>query len=113
MPRELEATGGTIQIRGLEPTATDAARHVVVASERALREVEWFPAPPGAIEVDDIRIEPSDRGRQIDLRFRVRSIPGQSVKEGIFHSVLAYTSDDGRREGVILPIPIAPDRANR
>jgi len=68
------------------------------------REVGWFPDPPEALEVEDVRVK--TRGGLTRVDAVVRPMAGAVEKPRILQSLVVVTGDDGLRRGWELAVEL-------
>ncbi len=64
--------------------------------------VEWFPDPPEALVVEDVRVH--TRGGLTRIDVVVRETAGSELSSDILDSLVVITDDDGRRRGWTLAV---------
>lgn len=68
-------------------------------------DVEWFPAPDKALDVNETTVR--HEGRRTLVRFRARLLAGQHLGHPVMEGIVAYTDAKGRRRGVQVHVPLA------
>jgi hypothetical protein len=66
--------------------------------------VEWFPDPPEALVVEDVRVQ--TRGGLTRIDAVVRETAGTELSSDILDSLVVITDDDGRRRGWTLAVDL-------
>jgi len=71
--------------------------------------VEWFPDPPEALAVEDVRVQ--TRGGLTRIDAVVRETAGSELSSDILDSLVVITDDDGRRRGWTLAVDLTEDES--
>jgi hypothetical protein len=71
--------------------------------------VEWFPDPPEALVVEDVRMQ--TRGGQTRIDAVVRETAGTELSSDILDSLVVITDDDGRRRGWTLAVGLTENES--
>lgn len=67
-------------------------------------DVEWFPDPPPAVELADVKT--SAHENRATITFAASVLKGLRLERRTMESVVAYTDTGGRRRGVCLGVPL-------
>jgi len=80
-------------------------RHLQVRAKTppGVKDVEWFPPATDAETIKDVKVA-ADGEEWTTIDFTVDRPAGQKASTNLLRSVLAYTTPDGKRTGVIVPI---------
>lgn len=97
----------TADIEGGIPPGGRSARFLVRLTWRGVPAgVDWFPAPPATLAVENVRIR-TER-RETLIAFTARLHRGQQLLDAVLDSVVAHEGAKGERRGVAIPVPLRP-----
>lgn len=63
-------------------------------------QVEWFPSPDSALEIDSTLL--ATEAKQTRITFNAKILTGQKLFLEVLESVVAYTDQEGKRKGINL-----------
>jgi len=73
-----------------------------VAAPDGARAFQWFPPALDAATIKDVKVEPT--GGHVSITFLLATPDGKKPSDEPMDSVLAYTTADGKKSGVRVPI---------
>jgi thiol:disulfide interchange protein DsbD len=69
-----------------------------------VRDVAWFPAAPDAVKLADVAVSHDAAARSTRITFTARLLRGQTLKEPVMDTVVAFTDAAGTRRGLQAPV---------
>jgi len=73
-------------------------------------DVEWFPVPGPAVELNDVAVGAD--GRRATITFAAAVLQGHELDRETMECIVAYTDAQGRRRGVRVDVPLVAAKAN-
>ncbi len=68
------------------------------------KDVEWIPDVNRALEIENISV--NTRNNESDIVFSASKLRDQTISPNKFDSIVTYVNEEGKRRGVIIPIPL-------
>jgi thiol:disulfide interchange protein DsbD len=107
LPQKPEAAGATIRwTMSGELSSGQAIATAIVTWPAAVTDVDLVPTASPAVEIRDVHV--TAQPQQATISLSLTPVPGQALGPASLPAVVAYTTSEGDRRGVLVEIPLTP-----
>lgn len=109
----LNASGGkspyNIEVETVAPDDSRTAVSISLSVGSDVGNIEFYPVPGNSLVVDNIRIESGSGVEETIISFDVSWMTGQKPSPPVMDTLVVFSSSDGRRSGIELPVMLDGD----